>query len=89
MSFFKRSETTVETRIRGAIDEMRPLLRIDTVGVELVSFEDTTGTAVLRFEGDCPDCRMSASMLRQGIEAHLRRLVPEVRAVRAADDEVS
>jgi len=64
---------------------MRPLLRMDSVGVELVAFSADTGVALLRFEGDCPDCRLSASMLRQGIEAHLRQQVPEIREVRAAE----
>jgi Fe-S cluster biogenesis protein NfuA len=86
MSLFKRAsrdDAAVEQRIRDAIAEMRPLLRIESVGIELVSFEIETGTAVLRFEGDCPDCQMPASVLRDGIEAHLRMHVPELRGVRA------
>jgi Fe-S cluster biogenesis protein NfuA len=43
-----------------------------------------SGLAVLHVAGDCPDCDMSAEMLMQGIEAHLRMRVPEVREVRAA-----
>jgi Fe-S cluster biogenesis protein NfuA len=73
----------VETRIREALLELIPLLRIDSVGVELVTFEAESGVAMLRFAGDCPDCNLSASMLRQGIEAHLKMRVPEVREVRA------
>ena len=79
----RRKQPAVEARIQQALVELRPLLRIDTVGIELVEFQRETGIAVLRFEGDCPDCEMSASMLRQGIEAHLRMQVPEIREVRA------
>jgi Fe-S cluster biogenesis protein NfuA len=61
-----------------------PLLKLDTIGIELVRFERESGVAMLRFEGDCPDCEMSAIMLRDGIEAHLRTQVPEVREVREA-----
>ena len=86
MSLFKRpprDDAVVERQIRQAIVDMRPLLRIDAVQIELVEFDAASGVAVLRFEGDCPDCRMHASVLREGIEAHLRMHVPEIRGVRA------
>jgi Fe-S cluster biogenesis protein NfuA len=80
----KSAEGDVERRIREAIAAMRPLLRIDTVGVELVRFDATTGVAHIAVAGDCPDCDMSAAALLTGIEAHLRRRVPELSAVYAA-----
>jgi Fe-S cluster biogenesis protein NfuA len=73
----------VEARIQEALADLGPILRLETLGVELIEFRPETGVAVLRFEGDCPDCEMSASMLREGIEAHLRMRVPEIREVRA------
>ncbi|HEY9450265.1 MAG TPA: NifU family protein [Gemmatimonadaceae bacterium] len=85
MSLFKRAvgaNASVEQRIRVAIAEVRPLLKLESVGIDLVGFEPVSGVATLRFAGDCPDCEMSASMLREGIEAHLRTHVPEVREVR-------
>ena len=82
-----RNRPSVEARIRRALAGLRPLLRLETAGVDLVSFEEETGIAVLRFDGDCPDCQMSASMLRQGIEAHLRMQVPEIREVRAVSGD--
>lgn len=78
------ADGAVEDRIRAAIAEVGPLLKLDTIGIELVEFERASGVATLRFRGDCPDCEMSASMLRDGIEAHLRTHVPEVREVREA-----
>jgi Fe-S cluster biogenesis protein NfuA len=78
-----RDAESVERRIRQALAEMRPLLRLDAAVIELVEFDGSTGVAVLRIGGDCPDCDMDAAMLRQGIEAHLRMQVPEISAVRA------
>jgi Fe-S cluster biogenesis protein NfuA len=86
MPLFQRGRSdsaSVERRIRKAIAEVRPLLHIDPVGIDLVRFEWDTGVAVVKFEGDCPDCAMSASMMRSGVEAHIRMHVPEVREVRA------
>jgi Fe-S cluster biogenesis protein NfuA len=87
MGLFKRAgeaDEAVEERIRAAIAEVGPLLKLETIGIELVRFERVGGVAMLRFEGDCPDCDMPASMLREGIEAHLKTHVPEVREVREA-----
>ena len=72
----------IEARIREAIVGLRPLLGVETSGVELVNFEEASGVAVLLVEGDCPHCEMPVSTLLQGIEAHLRMRVPEIRGIR-------
>jgi Fe-S cluster biogenesis protein NfuA len=85
MSLFRqRAAPDVEDRIRAAIDEMRTMLRIDTMDVQLMEFDVDTGSAVVRCAGDCPDCDLSAENLTVGIEAHLRQQVPEIRTVRFA-----
>jgi Fe-S cluster biogenesis protein NfuA len=61
------------------------LLRIETVAIELQTFDTESGVAVLRIAGDCPDCGMTAVELRSGIEAHLQRRVPEIREVRTTN----
>jgi Fe-S cluster biogenesis protein NfuA len=83
MSLFKQRTTPdIEDRIRVAIGEMRTILRIDTMDVELVELDADTGVAVIRCSGDCPDCDLSAENLTVGIEAHLRQQVPEIRSIR-------
>jgi Fe-S cluster biogenesis protein NfuA len=85
MSLFKqRASPDVDDRIRGAIDGMRTLLRVETMDVELVEFDAETGIAIVRCTGDCPDCDLSAENLTVGIEAHLRQQVPEIRSIRFA-----
>jgi len=80
-----RAERDVDNRIRETLAELRPMLHIAEANIELVHFEEQTGTAVLRVEGDCPDCEMSAANMMEGIAAHLRARVPEVRDVRRAE----
>jgi Fe-S cluster biogenesis protein NfuA len=85
MSLFKqRTSPDVDDRIRAAIVEMRTLLRVETMDVELVEFDSEVGLAVVRCSGDCPDCDLSAENLTVGIEAHLRQQVPEIRSIRFA-----
>jgi len=80
-----RAERDVDNRIRETLVELRPMLHIAEANIELVQFEEETGTAVLRVEGDCPDCEMSAANMMEGIAAHLRARVPEVRDVRRVE----
>ena len=86
MGLLKRRPDAValEARIREAIESMRGLLGVDAAGVDLLSFDAATGVVVLRAEGDCRDCQMSVATLMQGIEAHLRTRVPEIREVHLA-----
>ena len=84
MGLLKRGRdntAAIEARIREAIEGLRPLLGVES-GVELVNFESASGVAVLRVEGDCPECEMPVATLLQGIEAHLRLRVPEIREIR-------
>jgi Fe-S cluster biogenesis protein NfuA len=77
-----RGDRDVDSRIRETLLDLRPLLHIAEANIELVQFEEDSGTAVLRVEGDCPDCEMSAANMIEGIAAHLRARVPEVKDVR-------
>ena len=45
-----RDDESIERRIREALTEMRPLLRLDAAVIELVEFDGETGVAVLRFQ---------------------------------------
>ena len=85
----RRTEQGIEGRIRHEIEHLVPLLHIDACQIRLVRFEPATGLALLRIEGGCSHCDMSAVTLLQGIEAHLRRSVPEIREVRALDSDDS
>lgn len=84
MALFQRADQAqvIEAELRGAIVELREKLGEALCGVELVTYEIHTATAVLRVSGGCPDCEMTAGMLIQGIEAHLRRHVPQLEKVR-------
>ena len=81
----RRGGDDVAERIEAALAELRPLVAHQASRVALVGFAASSGVATLAVEGGCPDCDMPAAALLQGIGAHLRLRVPEVRDVRAAD----
>lgn len=74
------TESDVENRIRGVLDEeIRPALNRDGGDVALDRFED--GVAYLYMSGACAGCPSSTMTLKMGIETRLRELVPEVNEV--------
>ena len=76
----------LEARIRHEFRHAGDMLRLDHVRLELVSFDDASGVALLEVDGGCPDCELSVSTFHVAVAAHLRRAVPEVREVRLARD---
>ncbi|MCJ7538244.1 MAG: NifU family protein [Desulfobacterales bacterium] len=72
---------TLEQKVKTAIDEIRPQLQADGGDIELVAVEKDT--VKVRLMGHCVGCPMSALTLKQGVEAHVRKKVPEIAKVEA------
>ncbi len=71
----------MKEKIEEALKEIRPALQADGGDVELVEVE---GDIVkVRLTGACGGCPMSQMTLKQGIERHIKKIVPEVRSVEA------
>ncbi len=77
--------STLESRVRSALDELRPLIQWDGGDLELVEITDSH-VAVIRLMGACIGCPSSQATLKLGIEKSLRDKVPEITGVAAADD---
>lgn len=67
---------TFEKKVQKALDEIRPNIQADGGDIELVAIEN--GVVKVRLQGHCVGCPMSALTLKQGVETHLKRRVPEV-----------
>jgi Fe-S cluster biogenesis protein NfuA len=67
-------------QIEDVLDTIRPALHADGGDVELVEF-DEEGFVHLEMHGACGGCPMSTATLSLGIEAELRRQIPEVEGV--------
>jgi len=70
-------------RIEQTLDTLRPYIASHRGNVEVVDFDEGSGTLLLRMGGTCHGCSASNITLKQGIEARLRQMVPEVRSVEA------
>lgn len=67
-------------QIEDVLETIRPALHADGGDVELIDFDDE-GFVHLQMMGACGGCPMSTATLVLGIEAELRRAVPEVEGV--------
>ena len=67
-------------RVEVILDRLRPALVADGGNVELVGVAED-GTVSLVLQGACATCPAQSTTLREGLEAGLRREIPEVAAV--------
>jgi len=66
--------------VRKAIQEVRPSLQADGGDIELIDIADD-GKVTVRLTGACGSCPMAVITLKQGVEAYLKKMVPEVTEV--------
>jgi Fe-S cluster biogenesis protein NfuA len=71
----------VETRVRRALDDVRPYLGSHGGDVELVAVEE--GVARVRLGGTCNGCPSSSVTLRNAIEEAIMQAAPELTRVDA------
>ena len=71
----------VETRVRQALDDVRPYLGSHGGDVELLGVEN--GVARVRLEGTCNGCPSSTVTLRNAIEEAIMGAAPELERVEA------
>ena len=67
-------------KIEASLNSIRPYLEADGGNVKV---NEITGDLVVRLEfvGACGNCRMSTMTFKAGVEAAIRRDVPEIRSI--------
>ena len=73
-------ESTLRERVEMALEKVRPSLKADGGGVQLVDV-DSEGVVKVRLTGSCGGCPMSQMTLKMGIEKILKQNVPEIKSV--------
>lgn len=76
---------SIEQKIETVLAQIRPTLRTDGGGIELVKFDQQTGAVHVKFHGACVGCPMSQITLNMGIESALKDTIPEVKEVISVD----
>ena len=78
-----KSEKNIYKEVEKALDEVRPFLRADGGGVELVDIVDNV--VKVRLTGSCSDCSISIQTLKNGIEKSVKNAIPLITKVIAID----
>jgi len=69
----------MKEKVQNALNQIRPSLQADGGDVELVDVVD--GIVKVRLTGACGGCPMSQMTLKQGIEAYVKKKIPEIVSV--------
>lgn len=75
----------MKERIEAVLETVRPALRMDSGGIELIDWDPETGKVTVKLQGACVGCPMSAITLKMGVEAALMDAIPEVKEVVCAN----
>ena len=67
--------------VEKAIEDIKPQLMSHGGSVELVDIQEKT--VKVRLTGACSGCPMSQMTLRNGVEAYLKKKIPEIEKVEA------
>ncbi len=71
----------MKEKVKEVLDKIRPMLQADGGDVELVDVDEETGKVMVKLTGACGGCPMSQMTLKFGIEAELKKEIPEVTEV--------
>lgn len=79
----KIKESNAEEKIKKVLETVRPSLQMDGGDVNFVDFDAKSGVLKVELMGHCAHCPMSSITLKQGIEEEIKKIVPEVKEVKA------
>lgn len=75
-----QEKTVIEERVKNALAQIRPYLQQDGGDVEYVDMTNE-GVVMVRLQGHCGTCPHALQTLKQGIEASIKKVIPEVKSV--------
>ncbi|MEI6766305.1 MAG: NifU family protein [Bacteroidota bacterium] len=72
------------TKVQGVIDQIRPYLEADGGNIKFVELTDENVVNV-ELQGACRSCPMSIMTLKNGVEAAVKKAIPEIKSVEATN----
>lgn len=70
----------ISRKIEASLDSIRPYLAADGGDVKITQITDDH-IVKLEFTGTCGNCTMSSMTFKAGVEAAIKRDVPEIRSI--------
>ncbi len=69
----------IESNVQKALDEIRPFLIADGGDISLVEIK--SDIVKVKLLGACTDCSVNKMTLKSGVEATIKRFVPQIKEV--------
>lgn len=82
----KGYDADLESRVRHAIEHVKPYLMVDGGSVEFVRIDYAAWVVEVCLVGACRTCSMASMTLRAGIERAILHDAPEIRRVEAVSN---
>ena len=82
MSSDSTHQEKLYTKVKLALDKIRPYLEADGGDVKIVEITDEK-VVMIELLGACGSCPMSALTMKAGVEETIKREVPEITSVEA------
>jgi Fe-S cluster biogenesis protein NfuA len=80
----QNSHEDLTRKVNNVIDQIRPYLEADGGNIAFVSLSDDNIVHV-ELQGACAGCPMSMMTLKSGVEAAMKKAIPEIAAVEATN----
>ncbi len=74
-------EKDILVQIEEVLVRIRPALRLDGGGIELVAYHADTGIVEVKMQGACVGCPLSQVTLKMGVECALKDAIPSIKEV--------
>lgn len=71
----------IEEKIKQSLENIRPNLQADGGDIQFMEWDEENGLVKIQLKGACCGCPMSQATLKDGVEAVLKKEVPEVKQV--------
>lgn len=75
------SKSNIVNKIKESLESVRPIMQADGGDIEFIGFDEKTGIVKVSMVGKCSHCPMSHVTLKEGVEAIVKKEVPEVKEV--------
>lgn len=73
------SKTDIVSRIKEALDDIRPFLNLDGGDIEFIKYDE--GFLYVKLTGACAMCGFQDITLKDNVEAYLKEDIPELQGV--------
>ena len=83
----ENKDNDITQKVQNVIDQIRPYLQQDGGDIEFVEITDDN-TVNVKLLGACGACPYSTMTLKNGVEAAMKKAIPQVKSVEAVNLDI-